>query len=89
VNFEWDAAKEIVNEKKHGVNFSEARAAFYDSKRVIAHDDAHSQKEPRFFCIGKTERGILTVRFTLRGDTIRIIGAGLWRKGKKFYEETN
>ena len=89
MTFEWDAAKEIVNEQKHGVNFSEARAAFYDSRRVIARDDAHSQKEHRFFCIGKTERGILTVRFVLRGDAIRIIGAGLWRKGKKLYEETH
>jgi uncharacterized DUF497 family protein len=89
VNFAWDSAKEIVNERKHGVNFSEARAAFYDAQRVIAHDDAHSQAEQRFFCIGKTQRGIMTVRFTLRGETIRIIGAGLWRKGKKLYEETH
>lgn len=30
---------------------------------------------------------IVTVRFTQRGDAIRMIGAGYWRKGKKAYEE--
>jgi hypothetical protein len=29
------------------------------------------------------------VRFTVRGDAIRIFGAGYWRKGKKIYEQEN
>jgi uncharacterized protein len=38
--------------------------------------------------VGHSGRGVLTVRFTYRrGGTIRIIGAGYWRKGKKIYEE--
>lgn len=45
--------------------------------------------EARLFCIGRTERGILTVRFSYRGETIRIIGAGHWRKGRKTYEKEN
>jgi len=65
------------------------RAAFLDPLRVIAADEAHSKKEPRLFCIGRGQRGILTVRFTQRGGHIRIIGAGYWRKGKEFYEKTN
>jgi hypothetical protein len=28
-----------------------------------------------------------TVRFTWRGDRIRIIGAGYWRKGRQAYEQ--
>ena len=43
--------------------------------------------ESRFFCIGKTAGKILTVRFTYRGNDIRIIGAGYWRKGKLIYEK--
>lgn len=31
-------------------------------------------------------RIIATVRFTKRGKRIRIIGAGFWREGRKFYE---
>ncbi|MDD5422490.1 MAG: BrnT family toxin, partial [Candidatus Omnitrophica bacterium] len=30
---------------------------------------------------------IVTVRFTRRGNKIRIIGAGYWRKGRKYYEK--
>ena len=29
------------------------------------------------------------VRFTYRGETIRIIGAGYWRKGRRLYEKEN
>ncbi|MCX5703542.1 MAG: BrnT family toxin, partial [Candidatus Omnitrophica bacterium] len=47
----------------------------------------HTEKEERFFCIGKVEDRILTVRFTYRGNKIRIFGAGLWRKGKWYYEK--
>jgi uncharacterized protein len=88
VKFEWDAAKEAANIAKHGVNFSEAQLAFSDSRRVILTDKAHGTEESRFFCIGHTGRGVLTVRFTYRrGGTIRIIGAAYWRKGRKIYEE--
>ena len=89
MRFDWDRDKEAVNVAKHGVDFSEAQSAFADPLLVLAADKGHSQKEPRLFCIGRSGRGgILTVR-TYRGETIRIIGAGYWRKGKKIYEEKN
>jgi len=51
---------------------------------------AHSREEPRLFCIGHTGRGVLTVRFVYQSrESIRIIGAGYWRKGKKLYEKAN
>ena len=56
------------------------------SARVIAKDLSHSKDEPRFYCFGDTGPGILTVRFTYRGEVIRIFGAGYWRRGKKIYE---
>jgi uncharacterized DUF497 family protein len=65
-----------------------AQLAFLGEQRVILEDLSHSETEPRFYCIGKVAEGILTVRFTYRGSSIRIIGAGYWRKGKKIYEET-
>jgi hypothetical protein len=39
--------------------------------------------------IGRAGDGIMTVRFTYRGNVIRIYGAGYWRKGRKIYEEQN
>ncbi len=85
-SFEWDPGKDAENQRKHGVSFVEAQAAFLDSGRVIARDVAHSRSEPRFYCFGLVADGILTVRFTYRGNIIRIIGAGYWRRGKKLYE---
>ena len=88
-NFEWDESKDKINQEKHGVSFYKAQFAFSDKKRIIARDLEHSQKEERFYCFGKVEEGILTVRFTFRNDKIRIIGAGYWRKGKQIYEKEN
>ena len=88
-SFQWDPFKAAANLRKHGVSFAEAQLAFLDTKRVIARDKRHSSSEQRFYCLGMVEGGILTVRFTCRGDKIRIIGAGFWRKGKKLYEAEN
>ena len=87
--FAWDASKDKLNQDKHGVSFEFAQYAFADPNRVIAEDLSHSQKEKRFYCFGKVGDGIITVRFTFRGNVIRIIGAGYWRKGRKLYENEN
>lgn len=87
MRFEWDDAKDAANRRKHGLSFYEAQAAFLDPKRLIAEVTAHSAGERRYCCIGRCGDGIATVRFTLRGNTIRLIGAGYWRKGKKAYEK--
>ena len=87
--FEWDAEKDSENREKHGVSFELAQYAFADPNRVIAQDMTHSQDETRFFCFGRVGDGILTVRFTYREGSIRIFGAGYWRKGKKIYEQEN
>jgi hypothetical protein len=87
VYFEWDEEKNKQNQQKHGVQFSLAQYAFSDPYRVIAEDVGHSHTERRYYCIGKVGDGIMTVRFTYRKNSIRIIGAGYWRKGKGIYEE--
>lgn len=88
-SFEWDEGKASENLAKHGVPFGLAQHAFADPKRVIAADVTHSAKETRYFCFGEVGGGVMTVRFTLRADVIRIIGAGYWRKGKAIYEREN
>ena len=87
--FEWDEAKDLRNRAKHGVSFREAQFAFADPRRVVAEDLSHSGKEPRYYCFGRVEGGVLTVRFTFRGGVIRIIGAGYWRSGRRIYEREN
>ncbi len=87
--FIWHHDKELNNIAKHGVDFFKASKVFSDNKRLILNDDKNSRDEDRFFCIRKVGQQILTVRFTVRGNQIRIIGAGFWRNGKKLYEEKN
>ena len=89
MKFVWDAAKETTNRHRHGVAFSEAVAAFDDPARIILPDVKHSMGEPRFYCIGQVDGRVITVRFTLRGESIRIIGAAHWRYFRKLYENQN
>jgi uncharacterized DUF497 family protein len=88
-SFEWDVEKDLENQAKHGVSFTQAQYAFADPRRVIAEDLSHSQTEKRYYCFGAMADGILTVRFTYRRGTIRIFGAGYWRKGRQIYEREN
>ena len=87
--FEWDENKNSLNKEKHNISFEEAQFAFSDTKIIIAKDIEHSRKEDRFYCFGKVNENIVTVRFTFRNNRIRIIGAGYWRKGKHIYEKEN
>lgn len=89
MSFEWSGNKNRINIEKHGISFYDAQYAFSDPKRIILEDVKHSTDEQRFFCIGRVNQGIATVRFTLREGKVRIFGAGYWRKGKKLYEEKN
>ena len=88
-DFEWDSAKDLLNQEKHGVSFALAQLAFFDQNRVILEDLEHGDDEKRYYCLGRVSGGIMTVRFTHRKRKIRIIGAGYWRKGKKIYEREN
>jgi uncharacterized DUF497 family protein len=89
LKFEWDSKKDAHNRHKHGVSFEEAKQAFYDKQRVFRPDLTHSVVEDRVFCFGKVSGEVMTVRFTMRGEIVRIIGAAYWREGREYYEEEN
>ena len=78
-----------MDAQERRIPFSLAQYAFADPRRVIAEDLVHSETEKHYFCFGEAEGGIITVRFTYRGGTIRIFGVGYWRKGKAIYESKN
>lgn len=87
--FVWDRRKEWVNVHKHGVHFDAASQVFKDPKRIILDDPKHSDREQRYYCIGKVGSKVLTVRFTYSGQRVRIIGAAEWRKWRRYYEKEN
>ncbi|GMR18632.1 MAG: hypothetical protein BMS9Abin33_1062 [Gammaproteobacteria bacterium] len=52
-SFDWDPEKDLANQIKHGVSFSEAQYAFADPNRVIAEDLTHSNKKNVTSVLGK------------------------------------
>jgi hypothetical protein len=87
MEFEWDEDKNLANIEKHGISFEEAVHAFLDPDRKIRFNTKHSADEIRFYCLGMVGGRVMTVRFTMRGSNVRIIGAGFWREGRKRYEQ--
>jgi uncharacterized DUF497 family protein len=78
LSFEWDEHKSLLNKKKHGLSFEEAKTAFFDEKALLIHDPDHSEEENRFVLLGLSARlRILVVCHAYRkgGQVIRIISA--------------
>ena len=77
MRIEWDDAKDLLNQEKHGVSFLEARNLFEsDVDHLEIFDSEHSDFEDRFIAIGPIERGLVVIVYTEREeDIIRIIGA--------------
>lgn len=89
-SFEWNKKKNQQNINKHRLSFQEAQHAFLDPNRLIYQDISHNtKKETRYYCLGKINNKVCTVRFTYRNKKIRIIGAGYWRQERKIYEQQN
>lgn len=77
MKFEWDPEKEKKNIKKHGFDFDTATRVFADPFRVEYLDKKHSVDEIRYITIGELdgEMVVLTIVYTERDETIRLISA--------------
>ncbi|MBQ7917038.1 MAG: BrnT family toxin [Firmicutes bacterium] len=78
INFEWDENKNLINQRKHGISFSEAKTVFYDDEALVIDDPEHSEEEERFIILGLSNKAnLLVVCHCYReSDTvIRIISA--------------
>ncbi len=75
--FEWDAEKERVNIKKHGIDFNTAALVFDDINRIEIYDEIHSLDEDRYITVGMIGdiAFIVTVVYTERNEAVRIISA--------------
>lgn len=83
----WDEAKNIANQRKHGISFDEASELFDSADYLEIFDDEHSEIEERFIAIGLIPRGLIVVVWTQsEEDTIHIISArfGTRREGKLY-----
>jgi uncharacterized DUF497 family protein len=73
----WDHAKNLANQKNHGISFEEARELFTSRVDCLeVFDEAHPDLEDRFISIGPIRRGLVLVVWTERDeDVVRIISA--------------
>ena len=70
-DFEWDAAKDLINQEKHGVSFALAQLAFLDQYRVILEDMEHSFDENRYY----SPEEIKSLKENLRAERIEWLHA--------------
>lgn len=89
LKFEWDPAKALENEQKHGIGFAEATEVFGDDHSSAIDDPDHSTEEARYLIFGLSNQGkFLVVSYTERGDRIRLISARqMTSRERKAYEE--
>jgi len=78
MTFEWDEAKNLSNQKKHGLSFEIAQEAFRDPLALLQPDPGFHD-EDRWRIIGKVKNAtIALVVFVVRGkdaDVYRLISA--------------
>ena len=74
MSFTWDPTKAEANRRKHGVDFADAVEVLYDHQALTMADD-HPEEE-RYITTGTdTISRVLTVAYTWRQSTLRIISA--------------
>lgn len=76
ISFEWDDGNLHKSRRKHGITTQEAEEVFANNPFVMMDDLKHSEAENRYHALGMTNVGKkLSVCFTIRNRTIRIISA--------------
>jgi uncharacterized DUF497 family protein len=92
IGFEWDEGNARKNER-HGVSMAEAEQVFFNAPLLVLPDAKHSETEPRFHTLGKTNEGRrLHITFALRDadQLVRVISArGMHRKERVIYEQAS
>ena len=84
--FEFDPAKSVANQIKHGIDFVEAQDIWTDEMRLET--AVRSQTEPRFQILGKAKGKLWSAFITYRGERIRIISVRRARsEERRRYEE--
>lgn len=75
MEIEFDFSKAAANLKKHGVSFQDAASCLLDPVALVM-EDRDAEGEQKFVLVGmNTETRLITVCYTLRRETIRIISA--------------
>ena len=68
----WDEKKRKLNLAKHGIDFRDAEKIF-DGPLVTVEDTREDYGEPRYVALGLLEEIVVSMVYTERGNTVRII----------------
>ena len=72
MKYEWDEAKNLVNIKKHGIDFNDAHELFEGDKLVIPYT-RQDYGEKRMIAVGRINGRLMIGVYTQRSETLRII----------------
>lgn len=75
MKFEFDADKQAINLRKHGIDLRDAAYVFLDMHRLDAADERKDSGEERRLVVGTVENRVWVVVYTRRADAIRLISA--------------
>lgn len=78
MRYEWDAAKQAINVRKHGIRFADAIPVLEDPNGITISDNESDENEQRFVTMGVGVDAlgrILAVVYTYRHENIRLISA--------------
>lgn len=79
--FEWDENKNEKNKIKHKISFEDAKQVFEDDNRLQYAVEKNGER--RYVTIGKAIKVIITVVYTIRNFTFRLISARPSRKDER------
>jgi len=87
--FDWNKGTINKNYRKHKVRNVECEEVYFNLPLIIADDPEHSEKELRYYVLGRTEENrYLFISFTIRKKLIRIISArDMNKRERKIYEQ--
>ena len=71
MEFEFDEAKSRANKSKHGIDFVEAQALWFDE--MFVEIPARTEDEIRFVVVGMISDKHWSALITYRGERVRII----------------
>lgn len=78
MQFNWDPRKDLINQRKHGISFDEAKTVFFSEDSILFYDPDHSEKEDRYLMLGISFKAniLVVVHCYINDDEIvRIISA--------------
>jgi uncharacterized DUF497 family protein len=81
-SFEWDERKRKSNAEKHQIDFEDAVAVFSDPAALVV-PSSRRRDEQRHLLVGELDGMLITVVYTLRGDSVRIISARRAHKSER------